>query len=70
MSQQQLIRKLYGISGIRLGIKFSICLTVVKVFGDFLYYINSDRMVTIPRNNQIEGVQHPLNPPVAIPYPY
>ena len=43
---------------------------MVKVTCDFISYLNSDRLITIPRNNQIKGVQHPLNPPMLAPYPY
>lgn len=65
-----MISKIYAYSIVRWGIKFSLSFAIIKIVGDFTYYLVSDSHITIPRNNQVIGVQHPLNPPFKAPYPF
>ena len=62
--------RVYSFSPVRWSIKFSICLFTVKAIGDSLYAWCYGRSFRLPRWNQLEGVQHPLNPPLLIPYPF
>jgi hypothetical protein len=72
------LSKIYSIKPIRLSIKLGICLLGVKAAGDFFFYLLSGQTLTFPRyvfylqaqTFQEGPVQHIVNPPVMLPYPW
>ena len=65
-----MVRKAYSFKAVRMTIKFSVMFLSIKAGIEYLEYFFAEKVPLrhLPRASYVHDRQHPLNPPIHMPY--